>query len=71
MSNSLVGNVYQQIIQDVIDASKVDFEEAGVDEGVLDELKQVSDRLQIRVSESPSPHRTPFQAMHLFQSPPE
>ncbi|KAI1649966.1 uncharacterized protein F4817DRAFT_329276 [Daldinia loculata] len=42
MSNSQVGHVYQQIIDDVLEASRVDFEEGGVDEGVLDELKRVS-----------------------------
>ncbi|KAK8064822.1 hypothetical protein PG994_007460 [Apiospora phragmitis] len=40
MSNSAVGNVYQQIIADVIEASRVDLEENGVDESILDELKQ-------------------------------
>ncbi|KAH9906548.1 transcription factor IIA, alpha/beta subunit [Xylariomycetidae sp. FL2044] len=40
MSNSQVGTVYQQIINDVIEASRTDFEEGGVDEGVLDELKK-------------------------------
>ncbi|KAI8628897.1 transcription factor IIA, alpha/beta subunit [Xylariaceae sp. FL1651] len=40
MSNSQVGNVYQQIINDVIAASRVDFEEGGVDEAVLEELKK-------------------------------
>jgi hypothetical protein len=42
MSNLTVGNVYQQIIRDVIETSRVDFEEGGVDEGVLDELTRVS-----------------------------
>jgi hypothetical protein len=41
MSNAQVGNVYQQIIADVIDTSRVDFEEGGVDDNVLEELKQV------------------------------
>lgn len=41
MSNSQVGPVYQQIISDVIESSRVDFEEGGVEEGVLEELKQV------------------------------
>ena len=41
MSNAQVGNVYQQIISDVIESSRVDFEEGGVDEHVLEELKQV------------------------------
>ncbi|KAI1465498.1 transcription factor IIA, alpha/beta subunit [Daldinia caldariorum] len=40
MSNSQVGNVYQQIINDVLEASRVDFEEGGVDESVLEELKR-------------------------------
>lgn len=41
MTNNQVGTVYQQIIQDVIESSRVDFEEGGVDEHVLEELKQV------------------------------
>ncbi|KAI0881217.1 transcription factor IIA, alpha/beta subunit [Annulohypoxylon maeteangense] len=40
MSNSQVGNVYSQIITDVLEASRVDFEEGGVDETVLEELKK-------------------------------
>ncbi|KAF4629475.1 hypothetical protein G7Y89_g8669 [Cudoniella acicularis] len=40
MSNTQVGNVYQQIIADVIESSRVDFEEGGVEENVLDELRQ-------------------------------
>ncbi|KAI2471348.1 transcription factor IIA, alpha/beta subunit [Annulohypoxylon bovei var. microspora] len=40
MSNSQVGNVYQQIITDVMEASRVDFEEGGVDESALEELKK-------------------------------
>jgi transcription initiation factor TFIIA large subunit len=41
MSNTPVGNVYQQIIADVVESSRVDFEEGGVDEGVLEELRLV------------------------------
>ncbi|KAI5845021.1 transcription factor IIA, alpha/beta subunit [Morchella snyderi] len=41
MSNQLVGEVYQRIIQDVIDTSVIDFEEAGVNASTLEELKQV------------------------------
>lgn len=41
MSNTQVGNVYQQVIADVVDSSRVDFEEGGVDEHVLEELKLV------------------------------
>ncbi|KAF7938427.1 uncharacterized protein EAE98_000765 [Botrytis deweyae] len=40
MSNTQVGNVYQQIIADVVDSSRVDFEESGVDEVVLEELRK-------------------------------
>lgn len=42
MSNQHVGNIYSQIITDVIDSSRVDFEEGGVDEHVLEELRLVS-----------------------------
>jgi hypothetical protein len=41
MSNIQVGVVYQQIIADVVESSRVDFEEGGVDEQVLEELKLV------------------------------
>ncbi|WYZ44342.1 hypothetical protein EsH8_VII_000778 [Colletotrichum jinshuiense] len=40
MSNNAVGAVYEQIIAEVINSSRVDFEEGGVDENVLDELKK-------------------------------
>ncbi|KAI0126441.1 transcription factor IIA [Xylariales sp. AK1849] len=40
MSNSQVGLIYQQIISDVIETSRVDLEENGVDESILEELKQ-------------------------------
>ncbi|KAK3329434.1 transcription factor IIA, alpha/beta subunit [Apodospora peruviana] len=40
MSNSAVGQVYDHIIQEVINAVRVDFEENGVDDSVLDELKK-------------------------------
>lgn len=42
MSNTQVGPVYHQIIADVIESSRVDFEEGGVDEHVLEELRLVS-----------------------------
>lgn len=42
MSNQTVGAIYAQIITDVIDSSRVDFEEMGVDESVLEDLKKVS-----------------------------
>ncbi|KAK6582178.1 hypothetical protein PZA11_005875 [Diplocarpon coronariae] len=41
MSNNQVGNVYAQIIDDVIMSSRLDFEEGGVDERVLQDLRMV------------------------------
>lgn len=41
MSNTQVGNVYQQIINDVIESSRIDFEEGGVDDQALEELRRV------------------------------
>ena len=41
MSNQQVGAVYQQIIADVVESSRVDFEEGGVDDHVLEELRLV------------------------------
>ncbi|KAJ8120099.1 hypothetical protein O1611_g10454 [Lasiodiplodia mahajangana] len=40
MSNQQVGGIYQQIINDVIAASRVDFEEGGIDEAVLEQLRK-------------------------------
>ncbi|KAF5658301.1 transcription factor TFIIA-L [Fusarium heterosporum] len=40
MSNTAVGNVYQAIIDEVVNSSRVDFEESGVEESVLEELRQ-------------------------------
>lgn len=44
MSNQAVGGVYQTIIEEVINSSRVDFEESGVEEAVLEELRLVSTR---------------------------
>lgn len=41
MSNSTVGNIYRAIIEEVIESSRTDFEEGGVEEGVLEDLRQV------------------------------
>ena len=41
MSNTLVGNVYSSIIEEVINSSRIDFEEAGVNASTLEDLKQV------------------------------
>ncbi|KAK5663498.1 hypothetical protein OQA88_3928 [Cercophora sp. LCS_1] len=40
MSNVAVGSVYEHIINEVINSVRVDFEENGVDDGVLEELKK-------------------------------
>lgn len=40
MSNNTVGTVYEHIINEVINAVRVDFEENGVDDSVLEELKK-------------------------------
>lgn len=42
MSNATVGTVYEHIINEVINAVRVDFEENGVDDSVLEELKKVN-----------------------------
>jgi hypothetical protein len=60
MSNSQVGQIYQQIIDDVLDSSRVDLEENGVDESILEELRQVSNSRHL-----PS---TPVQSIPFFRS---
>ncbi|KAJ0420469.1 transcription factor IIA, alpha/beta subunit [Aspergillus carlsbadensis] len=39
MSNQLVGSVFERVIQEVCDASQVDFEESGVDQQTLADLR--------------------------------
>lgn len=66
MSNAAVGNVYDAIISEVINAVRVDFEENGVDDGALDDLKKVRLARSLCLSLSPStvcPYRPP--ALHL------
>lgn len=41
MSNNTVGAIYRSIIEEVIESSRTDFEEGGVDESVLEDLRQV------------------------------
>lgn len=41
MSNNVVGGVYQSIIEEVMNTSRVDFEENGVEESVLEDLCKV------------------------------
>jgi hypothetical protein len=59
MSNANVGAVYEHIIDEVINTVRVDFEEGGVGEDILEELKKVS---ACRISPS-SPTRFPSQAL--------
>lgn len=42
MSNTSVGSVYNTIIEEVINSSRVDFEESGVEESALELLRVVS-----------------------------
>lgn len=62
MSNTSVGGVYAQIMAEVIDSSRIDFEEMGVEESVLEELKKVSPRLPILSSLS-------YSALHFHHGP--
>lgn len=48
MSNTAVGPVYDTIIAEVVNAVRVDFEENGVDDTALEDLKKV------RLSPNPS-----------------
>ncbi|KAI9730375.1 MAG: transcription factor IIA subunit alpha [Cirrosporium novae-zelandiae] len=41
MSNQLVGQVFARIIDEVMETSRVDFEEGGVEQNVLEELRQM------------------------------
>jgi hypothetical protein len=61
MSNTAVGPVYDTIISEVVNAVRVDFEENGVDETALEDLKKV------RLSPNPpSPYRCPATtSLHL------
>ncbi|EEQ33667.1 transcription factor IIA subunit alpha [Microsporum canis] len=40
MSNQLVGMVFDRVIQEVCDSSQIDFEESGVDQHALEELRK-------------------------------
>ncbi|KAK9480309.1 transcription factor IIA, alpha/beta subunit [Lipomyces japonicus] len=55
MTNSLVGTIYRDIIEDVINSSRIDFEDSGVDEITLRELQSLwQERLSLtRVAQFP------------------
>ncbi|KAM0329355.1 hypothetical protein ACHAQA_004661 [Verticillium albo-atrum] len=74
MSNNVVGNLYQQVIEDVINASRVDFEEGGVEDGVLEELKRGWQQklTQLEVASFPwDPKPEPPQPAQAQQAPPQ
>ncbi|KAG8163480.1 hypothetical protein KVR01_006777 [Diaporthe batatas] len=73
MSNVTVGNIYHQIINEVIEASRVDFEDQGVGEEVLEELRkgwQVKlSKLQVAAFPWDPPPPPPAQAPAQAQVP--
>ena len=60
MSNTLVGPVYDTIITEVINAVRVDFEENGVDDGALEDLKKVSRSFSAPFVFATASRRCPF-----------
>jgi hypothetical protein len=66
MSNASVGNIYHQIINEVIEASRVDFEDQGVGEEVLEELRKVCSFLSF-LSLRCTSHHPPPTATHRHQ----
>jgi hypothetical protein len=65
MSNSSVGNIYHQIINEVIEASRVDFEDQGVGEEVLEELRKVCASL-FSISPARHTHRRAVVALSIW-----
>lgn len=76
MSNTTVGSVYQKIIQDVGETSRVDFEESGVEEGVLEDMMKI---WQAKLSQTgvahfpwdPKPEPNPSPAVNTPNGPPQ
>jgi Transcription factor IIA, alpha/beta subunit len=70
MSNTQVGGIYQQIISDVVESSRVDFEEGGVEEQVLEELRQVWPYLRTyhKRCHGITPLHLPFHLRRFFAS---
>jgi hypothetical protein len=54
MSNTAVGPIYDHIISEVINSVRVDFEEGGVDEGALEDLKKVRHRHPLHIRSQPT-----------------
>ncbi|KAJ0115816.1 hypothetical protein J7T55_003985 [Diaporthe amygdali] len=75
MSNASVGNIYHQIINEVIEASRVDFEDQGVGEEVLEELRKgwqmKLSKLQVAAFPWDPPPPPPVQAPAQTQSQPQ
>jgi hypothetical protein len=68
MSNAHVGAVYDHIIQEVINAVRVDFEENGVDDGILEELKKVRTSLHFPLHSPALAIRIPSLVSHASQN---
>ncbi|CAK4032524.1 transcription initiation factor IIA large subunit-like [Lecanosticta acicola] len=75
MTNTLVGDVYQKIIEEVVTASQNDFEESGVGTTTLTELQQewqakLSQRGVAQMPWDPKPQPPPQQQPAQTQAPP-
>ncbi|KAI9765195.1 MAG: transcription factor IIA subunit alpha, partial [Candelina submexicana] len=65
MTNASVGTIYTRVMQEVIESSQVDFEESGVDQQTLEELKETwqkkLSKLQVATFPwEPAPAATPI-----------
>ncbi|BCS26291.1 transcription initiation factor IIA large subunit [Aspergillus puulaauensis] len=75
MSNQLVGTVFERVIQEVCDASQVDFEESGVDQQTLLDLRKswqqkLSSLGVAHFPWDPAPPQTPAQPQNQQVLPP-
>ncbi|KAL4937631.1 transcription factor IIA, alpha/beta subunit [Aspergillus oleicola] len=75
MSNQLVGTVFERVIQEVCDSSQVDFEESGVDQQTLLDLrkswqKKLSSLGVAHFPWDPPPAQTPAQPQNQQVLPP-
>ncbi|KAL4787478.1 transcription factor IIA, alpha/beta subunit [Aspergillus varians] len=75
MSNQLVGTVFERVIQEVCDASQVDFEESGVDQQTLLDLrkswqKKLSSLGVAHFPWDPAPPQAPAQPQNQQALPP-
>ncbi|KAL4740521.1 transcription factor IIA, alpha/beta subunit [Aspergillus similis] len=75
MSNQLVGTVFERVIQEVCDTSQVDFEESGVDQQTLSDLrkswqKKLSSLGVAHFPWDPAPPQAPAQPQNQQVLPP-